>query len=124
MTRHVLVIDDDDMVREVVRMSLEHVARWQVEEASSGPTGVAAARERRPDAVLLDVMMPGTDGPATYELLRAHESTRDVPVVFLTAKLMRDEQVRLAGTGAVGVVGKPFDPLQLPGELAGLLGWA
>ena len=124
MSHRVLVIDDDPAIREVVRLSLSLVGGFEVDEAGSGREGAATARATVPDAVLLDVMMPGTDGPATLELLRGQDSTRHVPVVFLTAKLMREERDRLEGMGAAGVLAKPFDPIALPGLLAGLLGWS
>ena len=123
MTRRVLVIDDDDAIREVACVSLSAVAGYQVEEAGSGAEGLEAARAAPPDAVLLDVMMPGMDGPTTLERLRADEATRDVPVVFLTAKVLRSEVERLQGLGARGVIAKPFDPVALAGQLAGILGW-
>ena len=122
MTRHVLVVDDDPAVREVARLSLSAVGGWTVTDAASGPLGAQAGRRDRPDAVLLDVMMPGTDGPATYALLR--EDDADLPVVFFTAKPVAAERGRLEALGARGVLAKPFDPLALPGQLAALLGWS
>ena len=123
MTRHVLVVDDDATIREIASISLAHFGGFEVEQADGGEAGLAAARARRPDAVLLDVMMPGLDGPSVLRALREDPGTADVPVVFLTAKLMRDEQERLLQLGALGVIGKPFDPTDLSGQLAGLLGW-
>ena len=123
MSRKVLVIDDDASIREVIRLTLEHVAGWQVEDAPDATAGLAAALARPPDAVLLDVMMPGTDGPATLQLLRADDRSAGLPVVFLTAKIMRDERARLEAMGAAGVIAKPFDPMQLPGLISDALGW-
>ena len=123
MTRRLLVVDDEPDVRAVVRLSLEHVGGWQVVDVDGGLAGVDAARRDRPDAVVLDVMMPGTDGPATFRLLQSDARTADIPVVMLTARVDRaDRRVWLA-MGVRGVLAKPFDPLQLPAQLADVLGW-
>ncbi len=79
-----------------------------------------AARER-PDAILMDVMMPHLDGPATLAALRQDPATRDIPVVFMTATNDPDEQERLVALGAKGVISKPFAPLSLPERLAALV---
>ena len=121
--RHVLVVDDDDHIREVAQVSLEAVAGWQVSTAACGREGVDLARAARPDAIVLDVMMPDLDGPATLARLRADAATRDVPVVFLTAKTQAFERARLGGLGAAGVLAKPFDPMLLAQEITTLLGW-
>src|ERR1051326_1787422 len=84
--RRLLLIDDEDDVREVARLSLELVARWEVVTASSGAEGIERAVVEQPDAILLDVMMPGMDGAATYAHLRSNPATREIPVVLLTAK--------------------------------------
>jgi CheY-like chemotaxis protein len=101
-------------------MSLERVGGWSVVEAGSAEEAVAAARDGYFDAVLLDVMMPDVDGPATLERLRPLIG-RDVPAVFLTAKVQPADIARLRELGAAGVIAKPFDPMGLPGELEALL---
>ena len=121
--RTVLVVDDDDSVREVIVMSLEIVAGWQVMQAESGRAALDLAREHRFDAVLLDVMMPEMDGPTTLRHLRADPATRDVPVVLLTAKVMAGERAEWAELAVQGVIAKPFDPMRLHLEVARLLGW-
>ena len=120
----VLVVDDDDSVREVTGMSLEIVAGWQVLQANGGRAALELARRHHPDAVLLDVMMPEMDGPATLRELRADPATSDIPVVLLTAKAMAGERAELAELAVQGVLAKPFDPMRLHVELARLLGWA
>ncbi|MCU1372755.1 MAG: response regulator receiver protein, partial [Actinomycetia bacterium] len=84
---------------------------------------LAMARAEQPDAIILDVMMPGMDGPATLAELRADPATADIPVVFLTAKVQSIERRRLEELGAAGVVAKPFDPMTLAGELSAAFGW-
>ncbi|HEY4219542.1 MAG TPA: response regulator [Gemmatimonadaceae bacterium] len=124
MTKTLLVIDDDDDIREIAQLALQLGASWTVLTAASGPAGVEAATAAPPDAILLDVMMPGVDGPATFELLRRGERTRAIPVVFLTAKSRPAERERLLALGVSGVLAKPFDPMTLSDQVAALLGWS
>jgi CheY-like chemotaxis protein len=123
VTRRVLVIDDDDAIREVVALSLSAIGGHEVQQAATGEQGLAAADAAPPDAILLDVMMPGLDGPSTLARLRARERTGSVPVVFLTAKVLRSERERLERLGADGVIDKPFDPMTLAAQLEAVLGW-
>lgn len=113
----VLVIDDDDFVRMVTWISLTKVGGMTVTEAGSGTEGLVAAAQDRPDVILLDVMMPGMDGPATFAALQANASIAGIPVIFLTAKAMPSEQARLSELGAIAVLTKPFDPLTLAAEV-------
>jgi CheY-like chemotaxis protein len=122
--RRVLIVDDENDIREVAQVCLELVGNYEVIAASSGRDGLVQARTSQPDAILLDVMMPGMDGPATLVELRADPATRDIPVVFLTAKTQLSERTNLSELGAAGIITKPFDPLKLPSQLATTLGWA
>jgi CheY-like chemotaxis protein len=117
----VLVIDDEADIRKIAKLSLSRVGGMQVVEAAGGADGVRLAESERPDAILLDVMMPGMDGPATLVMLKAGEATSKIPVVFLTAKAMSVELERLKALGAVAVLTKPFDPMKLPQELKAAL---
>ena len=119
----ILVVDDEDDIRRVATLSLERVGGWEVVPASSAAEALAAAEGGGFDAVLLDVMMPDVDGPATLERLRPILGP-GVPVVFLTAKVQPADVERLRGLGATGVLAKPFDPMRLPGELADVLAGA
>jgi CheY-like chemotaxis protein len=119
----VLIIDDEDDIREVAALSLESVAGWDVVMASSGAQGLARAIEHQPDAILLDVMMPGMDGPSTFRELRANPSTAKIPVLLLTAKVQSSDQRRFADLGVEAVLFKPFDPLTLSNQIADVLGW-
>ena len=120
----ILVIDDEDDIRRVIRLSLVSLGGLEVVEASNGPDGVREAEHTRPDAIVLDVMMPSMDGPETLAVLRANPATAAIPVVFLTAKVLASEVERLEALGAVGVLTKPFDPVTLPGQLRDILGRA
>lgn len=121
--KRILVVDDEDDIREVATLSLEMVAGYEVLGARSGRDGINIATVEQPDAILLDVMMPDMDGPTTLEYLRTQPSTADIPVVFLTAKVQPSERARFASLGAKAVLSKPFDPMTLAAELAQALGW-
>lgn len=121
--RRILVVDDDEDIREVVQLSLEEVAGWQVVAVGSGREALLQAQSDSVDVILLDVMMPDMDGPTTYQHLQADEKTRDVPVIFLTAKVQAADRRRFEDMGVTCVIAKPFDPLQLAGQVAGCLGW-
>jgi CheY-like chemotaxis protein len=122
--RRILIVDDEDDIREVAQVSLELLGHYEVLTASCGRDGVDSARAGRPDAILLDVTMPDLDGPATLAELRADPATRDIPVLFLTAKTQAAERTRLAELGVAGILTKPFDPLKLAAQVAAALKWS
>jgi CheY-like chemotaxis protein len=107
----------------VAQVSLELVGGFEVMTASSGRDALARARGDQPDAILLDVMMPGMDGPATLVELRADPTTRDVPVIFLTANTQTAQRQQLGQLGAAGILSKPFDPMKLASDVAAVLNW-
>ena len=123
MSRRVLVVDDDDMLREVAKVSLEMVGGWTVSTAGSGQEALQVALADQPDALLLDVMMPGMDGPSTVVALRQEPATREIPIIFLTAKVGGEGHAGWDHLDVVGVIPKPFDPMTLPAEVSRLLGW-
>ena len=119
--RKVLLVDDEDDIRTIGQLSLSRVGGWQTVLASSGADAVSKAAAEAPDLILLDVMMPGMDGPTTLGKLRAQEATAKTPIIFMTAKIQKQEVARYLELGAVGVIGKPFDPMTLPAEIKRLL---
>jgi CheY-like chemotaxis protein len=121
--KRILIVDDEDDIREVAQVSLELVGGYEVMTASSGRAGLERARGSQPDAILLDVMMPDMDGPATLVELRADPTTSHIPVVFLTAKTQTAERQKLGQLGAAGILTKPFDPMQLAADVAAALHW-
>ncbi len=123
MSRKILLVDDEDDIREVAQMSLEMTAGWEVVTAASGAEALRMAAAERPDAILLDVMMPGMDGPATARELKAGAATADIPIVLLTAKVQAADRRRFDGLGVAGILSKPFDPMTLADEVTGVLGW-
>ena len=118
----ILLIDDEDDVRMTAKLILEKIGGFEVEEASSGPEGLRLALKRPPDLVLLDVMMPGMDGPMTLEALRREAPLARIPIVSLTAKAMVSEIHRLVELGAADVITKPFEPAELPARVRAILG--
>ncbi len=122
MTR-VLVIDDSPLVREAAVVALE-LAGWAVAAAEDGEAGLAAAVAQPPDAILLDVELPGIDGMETLRRLRADSRTAAVPVAFLTASA-DDQAVRasLLSAGAQAVIAKPFQLPELSGAVRAAFGW-
>jgi CheY-like chemotaxis protein len=114
----VLMIDDEPYIRRIGELCLRGVGKWDVVLASSGAEGIEAAVREQPDAILLDMMMPGMDGKATLAELRSRPETAKIPVVFMTAKVLQHEVQLYLSLGAVGVIPKPFDPMTLSNELA------
>jgi CheY-like chemotaxis protein len=123
-TRRVLVVDDDELILEVAQMCLEAVGGWHVTTANSGQEGLDRAVSERPDAIVMDVMMPGMDGPTAALALRENPVTADIPIILLTAKAQVKGQPDLSALPVVGVLAKPFDPMVLPATLAEMLGWS
>lgn len=124
MGRRILIIDDEEDIRQVAALSLETVAGWEVVVASSGAQGLARAAEHKPDAILLDVMMPGMDGPTTFRELQKNPATGHIPVLLLTAKVQSTDQRRFADLGVRAILFKPFDPMMLSSQIADVLGWS
>jgi CheY-like chemotaxis protein len=123
-TRRVLIVDDDELILEVAQMCLEAVGGWQVTTASSGQEGLDRALSERPDAIVMDVMMPGMDGPTAALALSENPATANIPIVLLTAMAQVKGQPDLSALPVVGILGKPFDPMLLPATLASMLGWS
>jgi two-component system, OmpR family, alkaline phosphatase synthesis response regulator PhoP len=119
--KKVLLIDDEDDIREVAALTLETMADFEVLAASDGMSGVEQAKLHQPEVILLDVMMPGLDGLATFALLQQMESTREIPVIFMTARIQGADRRRLSDLGALGIIAKPFDPMTLSDEVIALL---
>lgn len=122
-SKKVLIIDDDPDIREVTQLSLEVSRDWQILTATSGQEGVEIAIAEQPHSILLDVMMPGLDGVATFRQLKQHPKTRHIPVIFLTARVQSQERKRYENLGISLVLSKPFDPLLLADAIANTLNW-
>ncbi len=109
----ILMVEDDPDIQAVAKLALEALGNFTVALCSSGPAAVAEAPVFLPDLIVLDVMMPGMDGLATLNALRAQPRLADVPVVFMTAKVQAREVAQYQALGALDVISKPFDPMTL-----------
>jgi CheY-like chemotaxis protein len=121
--KRILVVDNEQYIQEVAKICLETVAGWEVVTANSGMEGISQAEACQPDAILLDVMMPDMDGIATFEELQANPTTKAIPVILLTAKIQATDRRRYAQMGIATAIAKPFNPLELAGQIATALNW-
>ncbi|WP_163784044.1 response regulator [Myxococcus vastator] len=115
--RKVMLVDDEEDIRTIGNLSPSRVRGWQTVLAASGAEALEKARAEQPDLILLDVMMPGMDGPTTFGRLRAEQATARTPIIFMTAKIQKQEVARYLELGALGVIGKPFDPMTPPQDV-------
>jgi len=115
--QRILYVEDEPDIQTVARLALEMLGGFTVEICSSGTEALARAPEFVPDLILLDVMMPGMDGPTVLARLRELPGTAATPVDFMTAKFQPQEVAEYRSLGAVEVIGKPFDPVALPGQV-------
>lgn len=115
--QQILLVDDDADIRTIGEMALASVGGFDVRVVGSGRAALEDAKEHRPDVILLDVMMPGLDGPATLAKLREDKELRDIPVIFMTAKVQTHEIEQYRELGATGIIPKPFDPMTLADEV-------
>ncbi len=116
----VMLVDDDANIRIIAEIALADVGNWQVVLADSGASAIETAQREKPDLILLDVMMPGMDGPTT--MVKLQECLDPMPpVIFLTAKVQSTEVEHYQSLGAAGVIRKPFDPITLPDEIRAVL---
>ena len=118
--RTVLYVDDDADIREIVQMSLSLDNALSVDVCDGGDCAFTQMRATRPDLVMLDVMMPGMDGPSILARMRADADLKHIPVIFMTAKASASEVARFRGLTAIGVIAKPFDPMALGSQVKAL----
>ena len=121
--KKILVIDNEEYIQEVIKICLQTTAKWEVITASSGIEGIQKAQTEKPDAILLDVMMPDMDGISTFKCLKENSVTNTIPVILLTAKVQNTERSRYTDLGIKAAIAKPFSPLTLAQEISQILGW-
>ena len=109
----ILYVEDEPDIQAIVKLTLEQIGGFTLEICSSGQEAIEKGAAFGPDLMLLDVMMPGLDGPSTLQELRKFASLKDVPAVFMTAKVQPQEISQYKEIGAVDVIVKPFDPTTL-----------
>jgi len=123
-TKRILIVDDEDDIRDVVQVSLEEFGGWQTLTANSGTDGLQLAQSEIPDAILVDVSMPDMDGFELCRQLQANSTTQTIAVIVLTAKVLPSDRDRLNNLKIAGIITKPFDPVMIWQQVADLLGWA
>ncbi len=111
--KKILYVEDEPDIRDIAKLVLENVGGFEVAVVDGGQEALDMVEGFGPDMILLDAMMPGMDGPTTFQELRKLDATKRTPIAFLTAKLMESDVAAFLEMGAVGVIGKPFDPMSL-----------
>jgi len=119
----ILVIDDSSLIRQAAEIALGRVAGFSVTTAPDAEAGIALAQQTQPDAIVLDLVMPGVDGVECAARLAASDAVREIPIVMLTAADAPEDRARLDAIGAAGVITKPFSVATLGDQLTTLLGW-
>ncbi|BCM89558.1 alkaline phosphatase synthesis transcriptional regulatory protein PhoP [Abditibacteriota bacterium] len=113
----IMMVEDDPDIQVVASLALEAVGGFEVMVCSGGTEALERVESFAPDLVMLDVMMPGMDGPTVLKHLRERPQTKNLPIVFMTAKAQSHEIALYKEMGALDVVTKPFDPMMLPQTL-------
>ena len=117
-----MLVDDEENLRSMLEAALRHLG-FDVQTAATGREALAAAVADQPAVIVLDVMLPDLDGPATLALIREHCRGDEVPALFLTAKAQAFDADRLKQLYAQGAIAKPFDPMTLHAQISSALGW-
>lgn len=118
----ILYVEDEDDIRMVAQLALETVGGLTLKTCRNGEEAVKEGSGFAPDLILLDVMMPGMDGPSTLAALREQTALKDIPVIFMTAKVQPSEVQRYRDLGALDVIAKPFDPMTLADQVREIWG--
>ncbi len=117
---NVLYVEDEPDIRNVGKRAMQSIGKFNVREYASGEEAVAI-KDFTPDVIVLDVMMPGMNGPETLKRLRELPATAQTPVIFMTAKVQASEVSEYMALGAIGVIAKPFDPMTLAQQIRDML---
>jgi len=115
--KRILYVDDEPSISQVAILVLQKIGGFDVLACTSGQEALDQAEDFQPELLLLDVMMPEMDGPATLERLRAMPVTANVPVIFMTGRTRPEDLMSLKALGAIDVIAKPFDPAVLPDQV-------
>lgn len=116
-TKRILIIDDDADIREATQLCLEITGQWEVLKAGNGHEGIAIAESEKPNVILLDMMMPGMDGPTILQRLQENPKTQQIPVIILTAKAQSYEQQYFEQLKVLSVITKPYDPMTISEQI-------
>jgi CheY-like chemotaxis protein len=115
-----LYVDDESDIRDIVEIALEDEEDFELRVCPSGAAALEVTQQYRADLLLLDVMMPGMDGPTTFKRLREFPGCETTPAVFVTAKVQTKDVEQFKALGAIGVIAKPFDPMTLAAQVRAL----
>ncbi|MGD1922148.1 MAG: response regulator [Pleurocapsa sp.] len=121
MSKNILIIDDEEDVKAIAQMGLEMAAGWHVITASTGKEGLELAEQKQPEVILLDLMMPEWDGKETLRQLKDNRKTNNIPVILMTAKTQSAIALELSYLDLIGIITKPFRPLELPEQITNIL---
>ncbi|MBE9078953.1 response regulator [Romeria aff. gracilis LEGE 07310] len=116
-TKRILIIDDEDDIREATQLCLEITGQWDVLKASNGKEGIAIADSQQPDVILLDMMLPEMDGLTILQKLRENAKTQQIPIIILTAKAQSHEKQYFDQLKVASVITKPYDPLTISDQI-------
>lgn len=109
----ILYVEDEEDIRTIAKIALEDIGGFTVKYCQNGKEALSVIEEFHPDLLLLDVMMPEMDGPTTLKKLRENSKIKNVPAIFMTAKIQPNEIIQYQEMGVVDVITKPFDPMKL-----------
>lgn len=115
--KRIMCVEDDEDIREIIEIALEQIGQFEVLLCENGNLAVEQVDGFEPDLILLDVMMPGMDGPSTLKAIRNQPCNKNIPVIFMTAKVQPAEIEEYLALGALDVIAKPFDPMTLPEQI-------
>jgi two-component system OmpR family response regulator len=115
--KQILYVEDEPDIRDIAQLALEAIGGFEVTLCESGKEALKALSHFRPQLILLDVMMPGMDGPTTFSAIRELPRGRDIPVIFMTAKVQAHEIAAYKAMGSIGVISKPFDAMLLASQI-------
>lgn len=110
----ILHVDDDQDIRTIAKLSLEVLGKFNIRQYSCGPDAILGVQDFKPDLLLLDLMLPGMDGQQLFSAIREIPGFEAIPAIFMTAKAQQETINDLKSNGCLGVVTKPFDPVELP----------
>ena len=121
--KKILLIDDEPDIARMIQITLTALVDWQVLIAESGEVGIPMAIKHQPDAILLDMMMPGMSGREVLQQLQQSSLTASIPVILLTAKIRKDTVNSYADLNISGFISKPFNAAELPTQISTILNW-
>ncbi len=121
--KRLLIIDDDEAIQLIVKFGINIAAGWEVISASAGDAGIEIAKRELPDAILLDLMMPGIDGIATCRALQTDRITANIPVILMTGSIQTAHSSQFPDLGISGIITKPFNSIDLPAQISKILHW-